>query len=78
MSSIRITDLDFRYPGMRGFRMRVSSLEIETQECVAIVGPSGSGKTTLLNLVAGSLLPDTGEIHIGNACINRFGESERR
>ena len=78
MSGIRISELEFRYPGLRGFGMRVRMLNIAAGDCVAIVGPSGSGKTTLLNLLAGSLLPDTGEIHIGDQCINRLGESGRR
>ena len=40
------------------------SLEITEGEFVVIVGSNGSGKTTLLNLVAGTVLPDTGTISI--------------
>ena len=38
------------------------SLAVEKDRIVAILGPSGCGKTTLLVLLAGSLLPDSGEI----------------
>jgi len=37
-------------------------LELRAGEVLAVVGPSGSGKSTLLNLVAGTLVPDAGEI----------------
>src|SRR5262245_12527337 len=33
-------------------------------ELMTLLGPSGCGKTTLLNLVAGFLIPDSGEIAI--------------
>lgn len=38
------------------------SLEVCTGEFVAIVGFSGSGKSTLVSLLAGLLVPDTGEV----------------
>jgi putative ABC transport system ATP-binding protein len=78
MAGVRISGLHFRYPGARGFGMRIDALEVPAGECVAVVGPSGSGKTTLLSLVAGILLPDRGEIEIGDQPINRLGESARR
>ncbi len=37
-------------------------LRAEPGEMVAVVGPSGSGKTTLLLVLAGVLLPDSGEV----------------
>jgi branched-chain amino acid transport system permease protein len=40
------------------------SLEIREGELVGLVGPNGSGKTTLINLLAGSLRPTRGSIHI--------------
>jgi len=78
MAEVRITGLKFRYPGGQSFEMMISDLQIETGDCAAIVGPSGSGKTTLLNLVAGTLLPNAGKIHVGETCINQLGETARR
>jgi putative spermidine/putrescine transport system ATP-binding protein/spermidine/putrescine transport system ATP-binding protein len=40
------------------------SLMIRRGELMTLLGPSGCGKTTLLNLVAGFLMPDSGEIGI--------------
>jgi len=78
MAEIRVSGLEFRYPGSQAFAMAVSDLHINAGECVAIVGPSGSGKTTLLSLVAGTLLPVAGEIHVGGTCISQLGETGRR
>ena len=78
MAEIHISGLGFQYPGSRAFAMAVSELHVMAGECVAIVGPSGSGKTTLLSLVAGTLLPDSGEIRVGQTRINQLGETARR
>jgi putative spermidine/putrescine transport system ATP-binding protein/spermidine/putrescine transport system ATP-binding protein len=40
------------------------SLKVHRGELMTLLGPSGCGKTTLLNLVAGFLMPDSGEIAI--------------
>ena len=40
------------------------TLAIRRGELLALLGPSGCGKTTLLNLIAGFLMPDSGEIAI--------------
>src|SRR5262245_19166012 len=40
------------------------SLTVRRGELMTLLGPSGCGKTTLLNLVAGFLMPGSGEIAI--------------
>ena len=40
------------------------SLNVAKGDFLSIIGSNGSGKTTLLNLLAGSLLPDSGRILI--------------
>jgi putative ABC transport system ATP-binding protein len=78
VSRIHVLDIEFRYPGPRGFQLAISELQTEAGECAAIVCPSGSGKTTLLNLLAGTLLPQRGELFVGDTCVNRLADKERR
>lgn len=40
------------------------SLELKTNEKIALIGPNGSGKTTLLKMIIGSETPDSGTINI--------------
>jgi ABC-type polysaccharide/polyol phosphate transport system ATPase subunit len=40
------------------------TVQVPLDSFVGIIGPNGSGKSTLLKLIAGLLVPDTGEIHV--------------
>ena len=46
--------------------VRDFSTRIMRGDRVGIVGSNGVGKTTLLNLLTGALMPDTGEVRLGN------------
>jgi ABC-type lipoprotein export system ATPase subunit len=48
------------------------SFSVAPGERVALTGPSGSGKTTLLNCLGGVDRPDSGEIHLLGARIDRL------
>ncbi|MGH8428979.1 MAG: ATP-binding cassette domain-containing protein, partial [Solimonas sp.] len=53
------------------------SLAVHRGELMTLLGPSGCGKTTLLNLVAGFLLPDSGEIAIDGRRITQVPTHQR-
>lgn len=59
---IKISNLDFRYPGSPENSIKKVDLDIQAGQIVAIVGPSGAGKTTLADLILGVLPLQKGEI----------------
>ena len=52
-------------------------LHVEEKEFLVIVGSNGSGKTTLLNLVAGSVLPSSGNIYIDGNEVSKLQDYKR-
>jgi putative ABC transport system ATP-binding protein len=75
---IELRDIDFRYPAIGGFGMRIPSLSIPAGERVAVVGPSGSGKTTLLGLLAGILTPARGALVVDGTDLCTLDDGQRR
>lgn len=52
-------------------------LEVSQGEFLTIIGTNGSGKSTLLNMIAGSILPDTGSIRIFDRDFTRTPDYKR-
>jgi len=50
------------------------SLEIYTQEYIAIIGPNGGGKTTLIRILLGLDKPTSGEVKIFGKSVKEFKE----
>jgi putative ABC transport system ATP-binding protein len=76
-SVVSIRGLQYRWPGTRGFALSVPSFEIEPGERLFLSGPSGSGKSTLLSLLAGVLVPQSGNITILGTDLSRLSTSGR-
>ena len=53
------------------------NLSIESGEFLVLVGPSGCGKSTLLNLIAGLESITSGDIFIGDRCVNHISPKDR-
>lgn len=74
---IQIDDLRFQYR-QSAFQLGVPHLNVPKGTTVAVIGPSGSGKTTLLSLVAGILVPTSGNITTNQVKVSTLGEAARR
>ena len=73
---IGIRDLTVRYRGSNPALAAVT-LAVKPGEMVGLLGPNGSGKTTLLRAIAGSVRPETGDIHIRNENLRALSHKER-
>ena len=78
MARVEFKQVSFRYPGEAAFSLDIEKLLIKTGSCVAVVGPSGSGKTTLLGLMAGTLIPRSGSISVGEKNLEKLGDAALR
>lgn len=53
------------------------SLHLDPSEFITVIGSNGAGKSTLFNLIAGSLLPDSGKIILNDQDITFLSEHKR-
>jgi spermidine/putrescine transport system ATP-binding protein len=53
------------------------SFRVERGSFFSILGPSGCGKTTLLRMIAGFIMPDSGDIAIGGRSMKGVGPNRR-
>lgn len=52
-------------------------LQVANSDFITVIGSNGAGKSTLLNALAGSFLPDSGTITIGDQNVTRWPEYKR-
>jgi ABC-type lipoprotein export system ATPase subunit len=74
---IELKNINFCYP-RSDFRLEIQKLSIAGGSKTAVIGPSGFGKTTFLNILAGILLPESGDIMVNGSTLHRLSENERR
>jgi molybdate transport system ATP-binding protein len=57
--------LSTRVVARRGAFVLDSAIDVAPGEVLALLGPNGAGKSTLLQVVAGLLVPESGEVRVG-------------
>lgn len=76
MANVILKNIDKVYEN-KFHAVKNTSLEIEDEEFVVVVGPSGCGKSTVLRMIAGLEEITSGEIYIGDKCINNVEPKNR-
>lgn len=61
---LELQDVRFAWPGSHELCLSIDALHLAPGESIFLHGPSGCGKSTLLSLIAGVLLPQTGNISL--------------
>lgn len=59
---IRMTNVNFSYPGATKPSLSDVSCQLTLSSRVAIIGPNGAGKSTLIKLLTGETIPSTGKV----------------
>jgi energy-coupling factor transporter ATP-binding protein EcfA2 len=77
--AIKVRDVSFSYPS-RADVLKSVSLDVRTNELLAIVGQNGSGKSTLAALMNGILRPTSGDVLVhGKKTVDyKFAELAKR
>jgi len=77
MSFIEVKGLKFRYPLRTNETLNIPSFEVREKEKIFLFGPSGSGKTTFLEILAGVLVPQSGDVFLRGENIAAMSEKQR-
>jgi ATP-binding cassette, subfamily B, bacterial PglK len=72
---IRLKEISFRYEPGRPPAVSAVSLCIPARAAVGFVGANGSGKTTMVDLIAGLLVPESGEIEVDGIVLTDVNRS---
>jgi ABC-type bacteriocin/lantibiotic exporter with double-glycine peptidase domain len=67
---IRLTDLEYRYPGSTDLVIGGLNMTIQRGHTVSFIGETGSGKTTLVELLIGILRPTSGSISVDDVVLD--------
>lgn len=68
MSAISIRAIRKEFKGHQA--LKSISLDVNDQEFCVLLGPSGCGKTTLMRIIAGLETQTSGDVFIGDRCMN--------
>ncbi len=75
MVNMRLSNITKKYGKI--FAADGFNLDVEDGEYVTILGPTGAGKTTILKIIAGLIDQDSGEVYIGERCVDDLPPENR-
>lgn len=78
MSCLRIEEASIRFRGMSHPALDKVSISLSSGRSIALVGGSGSGKSTLARVLAGVLLPDSGEAYLDDIPLSTLKHKQKR
>jgi ATP-binding cassette subfamily C protein len=67
---IQIANVSYRYPESDSWALRHFSATLAPNQLVALTGTSGIGKSTLADILSGIVLPQDGELTVGDTLID--------
>jgi putative ABC transport system ATP-binding protein len=76
-NAVLVRDFIFAWPTSTTAILKIENLNIPENSKTLIQGPSGSGKTTLLSLLAGILLPTSGQAVVLSEDLTRLNSKKR-
>lgn len=63
-------------PGAKRPTLASVSFKLKPGEVLGVIGRSGSGKTTLAKMIMGVVAPSAGEIRLGGATLDQYGQDD--
>lgn len=76
-SIIALNQLSFAWPKQAKPALQIDAFQLNAGERLFVYGPSGCGKSTLLSLLAGVVVPQTGQVEIAGQRIERLSAAQR-
>src|ERR1700743_3506056 len=74
---ISLRQVEFQYASSTSKTLSIPSFEVAAGEELFLFGASGSGKSTLLEILAGVLVPQSGEVQILGKNLAQMTSTER-
>ena len=74
---LELNQVAFKYPNQINKVLDIPTFKVRRGEKVFLYGPSGYGKTTLLEIIAGVMVPQSGEVKILNQDLVKLTSSDR-